>query len=39
MGTAYLGRSLYNVVSPVWGSRAASTVAGELFWLVSLSVL
>lgn len=30
MGTAYLVRSLYNVVSPAWGSRAASTVAGEL---------
>lgn len=30
MGTAYMGRSLYNMVSPAWGSRAASTVAGEL---------
>lgn len=29
MGTAYLVRSLYNLVSPAWGSRPASIVAGE----------
>ena len=31
MGTAYLGRSLYKMVSPAWGSRAASTAAGTHF--------
>ena len=30
MGTAYLVRSLYNLVSPAWGSRPASIVAGKL---------
>ena len=39
MGTAYLGRSLYILVSPAWGSRAASTVAGELFLPFSLTAL
>ena len=32
MGTAYLVRSLYNLVSPTWSSRAASIVAGEPFF-------
>ena len=35
MSMAYLARSLYNMVSPAWGSRAASTVAGELHLLCS----
>ena len=39
MGTAYLVRTLYNLVSPAWGSRAASTVAGELFLPYSLICL
>ena len=30
IGTAYLVRSLYNLVSPSWGSRLASIAAGEL---------
>ena len=30
MGTAYLVRSLYNLLSPTWGSRPASVVAGKL---------
>ena len=29
VGTAYLGRSLYNLVSATWGSRSTSTAAGE----------
>ena len=30
IGAAYLVRSLYNLVSPSWGSRLASIAAGEL---------
>ena len=33
MGTAYLVRSVYNLVSPTWGSRPASIVACKLSYL------
>ena len=39
MGTAYLVRSLYNLLSPTWGSRLASVVAGKLSCLPHIACI